>query len=119
MIVNISCLLCFQLVTSCVMYFPEFAGSGFQLPRIPWVALTSFSVPAVLYTFNNNIAIHMQLQMDPTTFQVSIWRKTGRLCICVLGTHNPWLLVVNFFYPIFTNFCFADILDNVRFCLCQ
>lgn len=59
-----------KLMTSCMLFIPEFVGAGYKIPRIPWVALTSFSVPAVLYTFNNNIAIHMQLQMDPTTFQV-------------------------------------------------
>lgn len=29
-----------------------------------------FSIPAILYCVNNNMAVHMQLHMDPATFQV-------------------------------------------------
>lgn len=29
-----------------------------------------FSIPAALYCVNNNIAVHMQMQMDPATFQI-------------------------------------------------
>ncbi|XP_060607229.1 probable UDP-sugar transporter protein SLC35A4 [Ruditapes philippinarum] len=59
-----------KLVTSCVLYIPEFVKGGYRLPKVPLISLISFSVPAVLYMFNNNVALYMQLQMDPTTFQV-------------------------------------------------
>ncbi|XP_053406309.1 probable UDP-sugar transporter protein SLC35A4 [Mercenaria mercenaria] len=59
-----------KLMTSCVMYIPEFAKGRCKLPKVPWKSLISFSIPAALYMFNNNIALYMQLQMDPTTFQV-------------------------------------------------
>ncbi|XP_078685476.1 putative UDP-sugar transporter protein SLC35A4 isoform X1 [Branchiostoma floridae x Branchiostoma belcheri] len=44
-------------------------GSGrLGLPRLKyWVP---FSVPALLYCINNNIVVHIQLYMDPASFQV-------------------------------------------------
>lgn len=59
-----------KLMTSCVLYIPEFKKQNYLFPSIPWKTLLSFSIPALLYTFNNNVAIYMQLHMDPTTFQV-------------------------------------------------
>ncbi|CAF0945666.1 unnamed protein product [Didymodactylos carnosus] len=29
-----------------------------------------YSIPAILYFINNNLAVHMQLQMDPTSYQI-------------------------------------------------
>ncbi|KAL4227691.1 hypothetical protein ACF0H5_013126 [Mactra antiquata] len=59
-----------KLMLSIVMFIPEFIKQDYSFPRIKWSMLASFAIPAILYTFNNNVSLHMQLQMDPTTFQV-------------------------------------------------
>ena len=58
----------FQLVLCIVMFLPEAKEKGFHLPPLSFIL--PFSVPAILYCLNNNIAVHMQLQMDPATYQV-------------------------------------------------
>ena len=55
---------------SFVMYFPELSSNSYKFPHVSVMMCLPFAVPAVLYCFNNNIALHMQLQMDPTTYQV-------------------------------------------------
>ena len=49
-------------------YLPEVIREGFKVPTFSFSI--PFAVPAVLYCVNNNIAVHMQLHMDPTTYQV-------------------------------------------------
>lgn len=57
-----------KLLISIAMFYPEAREKGFSRPTLRQAL--PFSVPAVLYCFNNNIAVHMQLQMDPATYQV-------------------------------------------------
>ena len=35
------------------------------------LVLLSFTVPAILYAINNNLAVYIQLEMDPATYQVN------------------------------------------------
>ena len=60
----------FQLLISFVMYFPEFYKNGFRFPAKSYTTVLCFAIPAVLYSINNNLALHMLLYMDPTTFEV-------------------------------------------------
>ncbi|NXP23203.1 S35A4 protein, partial [Scytalopus superciliaris] len=52
-------------------------------PREPWAAAVSwrhaapFALSALLYAANNNLVVHMQLFMDPSTFQVLSNLKVG------------------------------------------
>ncbi|GAB6018761.1 hypothetical protein CHUAL_000430 [Chamberlinius hualienensis] len=41
-----------------------------SLQHLTFKTCLPFSVPAVLYCVNNNMAVHMQVQMDPATFQI-------------------------------------------------
>ena len=53
------------------MFIPEVREKGFTMPGLS--SALPFAVPAVLYAMNNNIGVHMQLQMDPATYQVGIF----------------------------------------------
>ncbi|XP_013416659.1 probable UDP-sugar transporter protein SLC35A4 [Lingula anatina] len=57
-----------KLLISIVLFIPEVQEKGFNMPSFKFAL--PFAVPALLYCFNNNIAVHMQLQMDPATYQV-------------------------------------------------
>jgi len=59
---------CLKLCICIVLYIPEVKKNGFIMPPLSFAI--PFAVPAVLYAVNNNIAVHMQLQMDPATYQV-------------------------------------------------
>ena len=52
------------------MFMPEAREKGFEMPS--FMFMLPFSVPAILYCINNNFAVHMQLHMDPVTYQVRI-----------------------------------------------
>ncbi len=58
----------FQVCISITLLMSVVREEGFQLPTLSQAL--PFAVPAVLYCLNNNISIHMQLHMDPATFQV-------------------------------------------------
>ncbi|KAH3842943.1 probable UDP-sugar transporter protein SLC35A4 [Dreissena polymorpha] len=58
-----------KFLISFAMYMPEFRQS-FRLPHVSVRTALSYSVPAVLYAFNNNIALYINEEMDPATFQV-------------------------------------------------
>ncbi|XP_064609952.1 probable UDP-sugar transporter protein SLC35A4 isoform X2 [Liolophura sinensis] len=57
-----------KMILSLIMHSPQLIREGLLLPK-PKICLL-FLVPAMLYCINNNIAVHMQLHMDPTTYQV-------------------------------------------------
>ncbi|ELU08858.1 hypothetical protein CAPTEDRAFT_125710 [Capitella teleta] len=57
-----------KLLISLSLLLKESTSTVLSLPSFKEVL--PFSIPAVLYTFNNNLAVHMQLQMDPATYQV-------------------------------------------------
>ncbi|XP_070541746.1 probable UDP-sugar transporter protein SLC35A4 [Ptychodera flava] len=57
-----------KLLFSVVMFAPEVVSQGLRLPH--WRHCVLFAVPALLYCINNNIVVHMQLYMDPASFQV-------------------------------------------------
>ncbi|NXN09819.1 S35A4 protein, partial [Indicator maculatus] len=40
------------------------------LPAVSWRHVAPFALSALLYAANNNLVVHMQLFMDPSTFQV-------------------------------------------------
>ncbi|KAK6178808.1 hypothetical protein SNE40_011308 [Patella caerulea] len=58
----------FKLGISVMMYIPEVIEKGIKIPSISF--FLPLCVPAILYTCNNNISVHMQQEMDPTTYQV-------------------------------------------------
>ncbi|XP_017559276.1 probable UDP-sugar transporter protein SLC35A4 [Pygocentrus nattereri] len=37
---------------------------------LSWTAVAPYTVPALLYSFNNNLVVNMQAYMDPSSFQV-------------------------------------------------
>ncbi|ESO89659.1 hypothetical protein LOTGIDRAFT_124953, partial [Lottia gigantea] len=57
-----------KLCISLIMLIPEILKRSVQLP--PWSFCVALIVPAFLYTINNNTAVLMQQEMDPTTYQV-------------------------------------------------
>ena len=66
----------FQLLLSVMMFMPEIQQKGFTVPPFP--TILPYAVPAVLYCLNNNILVHMQLHMDPATYQVGhFWGSRG------------------------------------------
>lgn len=79
-----------KLMISFVMYFPELSSNSYKFPHVSVMMCLPFAVPAVLYCFNNNIALHMQLQMDPTTYQVLCNLKiacTALMYRCIIRRH--------------------------------
>uniref|UniRef100_A0A2C9KQU6 Uncharacterized protein n=1 Tax=Biomphalaria glabrata TaxID=6526 RepID=A0A2C9KQU6_BIOGL len=42
------------------------------LPLLTWKVVLPFSLPALCYAVNNNLAVFMQTQMDPATYMVGI-----------------------------------------------
>jgi hypothetical protein len=50
------------------MFMPEAREKGFEVPS-PRLAVL-YCVPALLYFINNNLSIHMQMEMDPASYQV-------------------------------------------------
>ncbi|XP_041363658.1 probable UDP-sugar transporter protein SLC35A4 [Gigantopelta aegis] len=67
------------IVISVVLYTPHVRVHGLQLPPVSYCLL--FTVPALLYCINNNIAVHMQVDMDPTTYQVLSNLKIGTTAV--------------------------------------
>ncbi|CAH1783388.1 unnamed protein product [Owenia fusiformis] len=57
-----------KICISMTMFLPEVRENGFPSVTIGYAL--AFSVPAIIYAINNNIAAVMQLHMDPATFQV-------------------------------------------------
>ena len=57
--------MCIALLTpDLVMWNIELPGFRNSLP---------YAIPALLYCVNNNLAVHMQIHMDPLTYQVTMW----------------------------------------------
>lgn len=68
-----------KFTISLVLYLNQTSCQPARIPRLRlWLP---FSVPAVLYAINNNMAIHMQLHMDPTSYQVLSNMKIGSTAI--------------------------------------
>ena len=54
------------------MLLPEFVKAAKPVLMVPSPKqFMMFSVPAVLYTVNNNLVVHIQGYVDPASFQVS------------------------------------------------
>lgn len=61
----------FKLIFSlhAFIYFKQFNLNKFQW--ISWIKQSlPYSIPAILYFLNNNLAVHIQLQMDPASYQI-------------------------------------------------
>ncbi len=71
----------FQLLLSLGFLMPQILEGELGLPHL-WESLP-FAVPATLYTINNNLAVHMQLQMDPATYQVIIHGALTSMYMCI------------------------------------
>lgn len=69
----------FKLLFCLMFYLPEALRDGFHMPTLSFSL--PFAIPAVLYCINNNLALHMQLHMDPTTYQVLGNMKTATTAI--------------------------------------
>ena len=67
-LINLSYLLCSQLLFSFSFLLPEIKQGHLSSPG-PKTVL-AFSVPAFLYCVNNNLVVHIQLYLDPASFQV-------------------------------------------------
>ncbi|XP_046328903.2 probable UDP-sugar transporter protein SLC35A4 isoform X1 [Haliotis rufescens] len=57
-----------KIVLSIAMMLPELGRGDIKMP--PLSNCIPFVVPAVLYCINNNLSVYMQVQMDPTTYQI-------------------------------------------------
>lgn len=57
-----------KLIISINFFIYENHGEPFKLPSFR--SALPFAVPGVLYCINNNLGVHLQLQMDPATYQV-------------------------------------------------
>jgi len=61
--------LCTQLIISVCLYQSETREAPFQVPSLRFTL--PFAVPGILYCMTNNLGIHVQLQMDPASYQAS------------------------------------------------
>ncbi|XP_046373610.1 probable UDP-sugar transporter protein SLC35A4 [Haliotis rufescens] len=57
-----------KIVLSIAMLLPELRRGDMTMPSLSNCLL--LMVPAVLYCINNNLSVYMQVQMDPTTYQI-------------------------------------------------
>jgi len=57
-----------KLIISITLYNTETHTEKFSIPT--WRFIAPFAVPAILYCMTNNLGVHIQLQMDPATYQV-------------------------------------------------
>ncbi|KAL5005521.1 hypothetical protein ScPMuIL_018977 [Solemya velum] len=57
-----------KIAISLLLFLPEVCREGLVLPSFKFCL--PFAIPACLYCLNNNIAVHMQLHMDPATYQI-------------------------------------------------
>ncbi|XP_071109677.1 probable UDP-sugar transporter protein SLC35A4 [Haliotis cracherodii] len=57
-----------KIVLSIAMMLPELGRGDIKMPSLS--NCIPFVVPAVLYCINNNLSVYMQVQMDPTTYQI-------------------------------------------------
>ncbi|XP_031553771.1 probable UDP-sugar transporter protein SLC35A4 isoform X2 [Actinia tenebrosa] len=57
-----------KLLFSLFFFIPEALAGNIHSPSVKTVL--AFSIPAVLYCINNNIVVHVQLYLDPASFQV-------------------------------------------------
>lgn len=58
----------FQFVFSFINLYPLWKRG--ELKRQPLIVWISFSVPAILYCFNNNVSILVQQYLDPASYVV-------------------------------------------------
>lgn len=58
----------FQLAVCLGMLWPRYKRKC--LPSVSCLDVLPFSIPAICYAINNNLAFYMQSQMDPTTYMV-------------------------------------------------
>ena len=65
-----TCFFCCQICICVAFLVPRLAALDLLLPSLTCAGLLPFIVPAALYFVNNNLAVHMQLEMDPATYQV-------------------------------------------------
>ena len=65
-----TCFFCCQICICVAFLVPRLAALDLLLPSLTCAGLVPFIVPTALYFVNNNLAVHMQLEMDPATYQV-------------------------------------------------
>jgi len=58
-----------QFIISVCLYQSEAREEPFQVPSLRFTL--PFAVPGILYCMTNNLGIHVQLQMDPASYQAS------------------------------------------------
>ena len=59
------------------MLLPEFRKDSKLVLIVPTPKqFVMFSVPAILYTVNNNLVVHIQAYVDPASFQVRYYLET-------------------------------------------
>ena len=58
-----------QFIISVCLYQSEARDEPFQVPSLRFTL--PFAVPGILYCMTNNLGIHVQLQMDPASYQAS------------------------------------------------
>ncbi|XP_071964082.1 probable UDP-sugar transporter protein SLC35A4 [Antedon mediterranea] len=67
----------FKLIISLLVFWKGFTRDGGKANNMPsFQQSLLFSVPALLYCLNNNFVVHIQLYMDPASFQVLSNLKT-------------------------------------------
>ncbi|CAB4007108.1 probable UDP-sugar transporter SLC35A4, partial [Paramuricea clavata] len=60
-----------KLLLAVLMLLPEFRKDSKPILMVPTPKqFMMFSVPAILYTVNNNLVVHIQAYVDPASFQV-------------------------------------------------
>ncbi|BFZ01584.1 hypothetical protein BsWGS_04623 [Bradybaena similaris] len=57
-----------KLSVCCLVLIPDFKAE--KLPTVTFSNSLPFALPAVCYCINNNLAVFMQTQMDPSTYMV-------------------------------------------------
>ncbi len=59
------------------MSLPEFRKDSKLVLIVPTPKqFVMFSIPAILYTVNNNLVVHIQAYVDPASFQVRYYLET-------------------------------------------
>ncbi|XP_033109448.1 probable UDP-sugar transporter protein SLC35A4 [Anneissia japonica] len=89
-----------KLIISLLLLWKECTIDGNVFEMLPFRHALLFSVPALLYCLNNNFVVHIQLYMDPASFQVLSNLKTVstallyRLIIRRRLSSKQWLAIV-------------------------
>lgn len=96
-----SCVLLIEVAKLLVSFAALVATGNLSFLRVSVsaVAVAPFAVPAVLYAFNNNLVVLMQVYMDPSSFQLLSNLKIGStallysFCLGKRLTRGQWFAV--------------------------